>query len=200
MFVKILVCGLLITFCGTLNLFAQDGCGVGGYIRAYVVYKDPKGLNVRDQPSLKGKVLATVKPTQDQASNPTLVDPDEPWFIQVQITEFSNGWVKIKSANGEEGSSFEGIGWVSAKMAVRTNGYATKDPSIPPTGLETVDLYAASNSKRKIGTMPHNKEVLITGFTCDWVKVKYKTKIGWARQKHICGAALAPWCMKVWSR
>ena len=152
MFVKILVCGLLITFCGTVNLFAQpDGCGVGGYIFAYVVNKDPKDLNVRDQPSLKGKVLATVKPAPD---------PGEPAFIEVTITGYSNGWWKIANASGDDGSQFEGIGWVSAKMAaeiIGSNGQYNNKPA---------NLYAASNSKRKIGTIPSKAEVLITGFTC----------------------------------
>ncbi len=171
MFVKILVFGLLITFCGTLNLFAQDDCGID----AYVIDKDPKGLNVRDQPSVTGKILATVK------TNPN--SDDSTGFVTVVITGYSNGWVKITSADGGDGgSSFDGIGWVSAKMvATRTMG---------PSGQydKPADLYAASNSKRKIGTIPSESEVLITGFTCGWVKVQYKKKIGWIRTSSICGS------------
>ncbi len=175
MFVKILVYGLLITFCTALNLFAQVGCGDDAYINAYVVDKAPKSLDVRDQPSVKGKILATVK---------TTLNDSDTGFIHVVITGFSNGWVKITSANGDEGSSFEGIGWVSANMAGWTVGpYDKKKETNKPA-----NLYAASNSKRKIGTIPHDSEVLFTGFTCGWVKVKYKTKIGWIRSSNFCGS------------
>lgn len=161
MFGKILVCGLLITFCTALNLFAQDDCGID----AYVIDKDPKGLNVRNQPSVKGKVIATLKinPNSDEG----------PGFILVRVTGFSNGWVKIISARGDEDSLFEGIGWVSAKtVATRTMG---------PNGNynKPANLYAVSNSKKKIGTIPSESEVSILGFTCGWVKVKDKAKMGW---------------------
>ncbi|MBK9164627.1 MAG: SH3 domain-containing protein [Acidobacteria bacterium] len=170
MIVKVLICGLLIAFCGTLNLFGQDDCGVD----AYVIDKDPKGLNVRDQPSVKGKVLATLKTDPNSG--------DGPGSILVRVTGYSNGWVKIVRAYGDSGSLFEGTGWVSAKMvATGTMG---------PIGQynKPADLYAASNTNRKIGTIPSESEVSIAGFTCNWVKVKYKRKIGWIKASNVCGS------------
>lgn len=170
MFVKTLVFGLLITFCGTLNLFAQDDCGVD----AYVIDKDPKGLNVRDQPSVNGKVLVTLKtdPNSDDGPSPILV----------RVTGYSNGWVKIIRAVGNGDTLFEGTGWVSAKMvATGTMG---------PIGQynKPADLYSASNTNRKIGSIPSESEVSIAGFTCGWLKVQHKRKIGWIKASNVCGS------------
>ena len=49
-------------------------------------------------------------------------------------------------------------------------------------------LYAASRSKKKIGTIALDAEVLITDLTCGWVKVKYKTKVGWIKASNFCGS------------
>lgn len=159
---------LVALFIFSQSALAQDDCGID----AYVIDKDPKGLKVRNQPSIKGKVLATLKTNADSDSG----------FIMVRVTGYSNGWVRIIKADADQNSLFEGTGWVSAKMvATGTMG---------PIGQynKPANLYSASNSKRKIGTIPSESEVLIAGFTCGWVKVKYKRKIGWIRTSNICGS------------
>ncbi len=171
MIVKTLICGLLITFCGTLNLFAQDGCGDDAFINAYVAGKAPRSLDIRDQPNAKGKILATVKTVPNDADS---------GFIVVVIKGFSNGWVKIASALRDGGSSFDGIGWVSANIAVKIKGSSGRNN-------KPADLYAAARSKRKIGTLAVETQVLITDLTCGWVKVKYKTKVGWIKASNFCG-------------
>jgi hypothetical protein len=160
---------IILAFCVS-GIFAQEeaNCGIHGY----VIDKDPKGLNVRNQPNINGKVIAKLP----HKSN----DDDD--IVMVYITGYSNGWVKIAQAETVGGGSvFDDIGWISAKMVgTGTKGSESYDKPAP--------LYAQTNTKKKIGTIPSEVEVQIAGFSCGWVKVIYKGKSGWIRDANICGS------------
>jgi len=167
LFLALIALGLVFCF-ETVSAQEEPNCS----IEAYVIDIDPNGLNVRRQPSVKSKVLVTLK----QKPN---TDLD---FIVVYVTGYSNGWVKIARAEDMDGEGlFDDIGWVSAKMVATSTKGDNGNYNKPST------LYAQANSKKKIGTIPSETEVMIIGFTCGWVKVSSQGKIGWIRTRDICG-------------
>ncbi len=165
---KLLLIILSLAFLIT-GVFAQEeaNCGISGW----VTDKDPKGLNVRDQPNAKGKIIAKLPHKSNE-------DDD---IVTVYITGYSNGWVKIARAETINGDTiFDDIGWISAKMvATGTKGSENYNKPVP--------LYAQTNTKKKLGTIPSEATVQIAGFQCGWIKVIYKGKSGWIRVANICG-------------
>ena len=141
-------------------------------LEAWVIDKDVNGLNVRDKPDIKGKIIDNLKYANDD---------DE--IVIVTINGYSNGWVKITDArtvSGEE--QFSGTGWVSAKMVtVRTQ-------RLDGNNKKSVAIYADRPKKvRKSGTIPNEEYVEIVGFDCFGFKVKYKSKTGWLSTYDMCG-------------
>lgn len=140
---------------------------------AWVTDKDVNGLNVRDKPSIDGKIIDSLKYAADK--------DDE--FIIVTVTGYSNGWVKINKAETTGGNQeFSGTGWVSAKMisvsTQRLDGYENGK----------IAIYARPTAKsKKVGTIPNEADVEIVGFDCFGFKVKYKDKIGWLSRDDMCG-------------
>lgn len=141
-------------------------------LKAWVIDKDVNGLNVRDKPDIKGKIIDTLKYANDD---------DE--IVIVTINGYSNGWVNITDAqtvSGEE--QFSGTGWVSAKMVtVRTQ-------RLDGNNKKSVAIYARPTEKsKKAGTIPNEEYVEIVGFDCFGFKVKYKSKTGWLSTDDMCG-------------
>lgn len=167
---KVLLLSLLVLVFCLQGVFAQKeepNCG----IYAWVIDKDPNGLNVRDKPNVNGKVIAKLK---------TDGTPEDE--VVVYIVGYSNGWVKIGLAENGKGQIFNDLGWVSAKM-VETG---TKGS---PNYNSSVTIYAAAKtSSKKVGTIPSEDTVKIAGYQCGWVKVTYKGKTGWIRENNICGS------------
>ncbi|HEX8687437.1 MAG TPA: SH3 domain-containing protein, partial [Pyrinomonadaceae bacterium] len=104
---------------------AASACNVD----AYVVDKDPKGLNVRDTPGTGGRVVA-------------VIPLDEDGTVVRLISSNPNGWVQIDRAETIAGAVvFDRKGWVSGNMlATETRGYGTKG----------VKLYAAAGRGAKV--------------------------------------------------
>jgi uncharacterized protein YgiM (DUF1202 family) len=166
---KILFILLSLAFC-VGGIFAQEeaNCGIEGW----VTDKDPKGLNVRNQPNIKGKIVANLPHKSNS-------DDD---IVTVYITGYSNGWVKIARAETISGETlFDDIGWISAKMVTTgTKGSENYNQPAP--------LYAQTNTKKKVGSVPSEANVQIAGFQCGWIKVTYKGKSGWMRTQNVCGS------------
>ena len=171
---------LLILISGGQKIFAQSektGCSIQAYV------KDTGTVNVRSKSSGNGKVLAKLTVEVADTALPA---------ITVDIVGYSNGWVKINGAkklSGELAFSekvsaekvFSGNGWIPAKLlTTRTKGSPNADKSVQ---IYTV----AKTSSRKSGTIPNDYPVIITGFKCGWLKIKYKSKTGWIRKINICG-------------
>ncbi|HQU86154.1 MAG TPA: SH3 domain-containing protein, partial [Pyrinomonadaceae bacterium] len=157
---------------GFQNAFAQreePNCG----INAWVTDKDPKGLNVRAQPSLKGKIVKTLKRKDDTDGS----------IISVYVVGYSNGWLKIGRAENIDGDLlFDDLGWISAKL-VETGTKGGEE------GYDKhIKLYSAANAKsKKLGMIPSEANVKIAGFKCGWIKVSYEDLTGWIRDTNICG-------------
>ncbi len=140
---------------------------------AWVIDKDVNGLNVRDKPSINGKIIDTLKYAAD----------DDDKIVTVTITGYSNGWVKISKAETVGGNEeFSGIGWISAKMV--TVSTQRKDGN----SEKSVAIYARPDAKsKKVGTIPNEVDVEIVGFDCFGFKVKYKKQTGWLSTFDMCG-------------
>ena len=141
----------------------EANCGIS----AWVIDKDPNGLNVRDRPGASGKVIARL-PRRNYEDT-----------VTVYVVGYSSGWLKIGLAHAGNGEKlFDDLGWIAAKM-VETG---TKNFEEPPL------LYAQpATSSRKIGAIPSEVHVQISGYACGFTKVSYQGKTGWLRDGNICG-------------
>lgn len=131
-------------------------------ITAYVIDKDPKGLNVRSGAGTNFAAVGKIMPDEDG--------------VMLEITGVSGSWMMIESIEVLSGAeNFSGTGWVFASML----GTSTRGVS---KLFSTPSLKAKSN-----GTIPTEAEVVITGCLGDWAKVKYGAKQGWLAPDNQCG-------------
>lgn len=153
-----------LTFIAPVNSFSQSiakpqtACDV----YAYVIDKDPNGLNVRRGAGKNFGALGKIAPDGDG--------------VMLKIIGASGSWVMIEDAetvNGEK--AFDGNGWVFASML----GTSTRMKS---------KLYSTPSLKAKsLATVPTETEVTIIGCSGDWAKVKYGSKQGWLAPENQCG-------------
>ena len=163
---KVIILMILLSIFGLTTTFAQsDRCVHGGWVED----TDPKGTNIRDTPSVKGKIIGNV---------PHAKDDGEPSMIE--IIGYSNGWLKIQLAESVEGTAlFKGIGWISAKKvsaSVETN-----------TGKPAQLYLRPSKTSQKVGKIPSETLITIVGFDCFGFKFAYKGKAGWLSADDSCG-------------
>ncbi|MGA9378289.1 MAG: SH3 domain-containing protein, partial [Phormidium sp.] len=122
-------------------------------IYAYVIDKDPQGLNVRANPNIKGEILGKL-PTNTDA-------------VLVDIIASQGNWVEINKAEDASGKVvFQGKGWVYAsKLGTSTRGYDKKK----------VSVYSRPDSGRKeVGTIPSSTQVTLLGCQGKWAFVGYQ--------------------------
>jgi SH3-like domain-containing protein len=133
-------------------------------VYAYVIDKDPEGLNVRDA-AVSGKVIGKIP----QDADGTIVH---------LIATNTTGWVRIDHAENIEGKVvFDKKGWVSANMlGTSTRGY----------GTQGVELSESAPGSKVLTIIPPETEVKM--FSCDKtnVRVKYKSFTGWLDQEQAC--------------
>lgn len=131
-------------------------------IYAYVIDKDPNGLNVRIGAGTNHKILGKIMPDEDG--------------VIVEVIGSSGDWLLVENAetlSGEKG--FNGKGWVFASML----GTSTRQKS---------NLYASANRKSKIlATLPTEDEVTILSCSGEWAKVKSGNRQGWLAPGNQCG-------------
>jgi uncharacterized protein YbbC (DUF1343 family) len=167
---KTIILGLLILTCGLSATFAQgDNC----VHHVWVEDKDPKGTNIRDTPSIKGKIIDVI---------PKATDEDEP-EVSIEVVSYSNGWLKMRwteTVNGNEKTKF---GWISAKKV----DFAIENKS----GKRSVPLYSsASRKSKKIASVPDTAKFDIVGLSCFGFKISYQGKTGWIWEGDTCGNPL----------
>jgi SH3-like domain-containing protein len=133
-------------------------------VEAYVVDKDPAGLNIRSEPG-KGNVIGKIPFDEDGT------------IVHIISTDF-NGWVQIDHASTVESKIvFDKKGWVSANLlATSTAGYRTQG----------VELSESAAGSKVLTFIPPETEVRL--YSCDGkrVRVKYKKFTGWLGEDLAC--------------
>ena len=138
-------------------------------IYAYVIDKDPQGLNVRTQPSTSGEVLTKLPTTTDA--------------VLVDIVASQGNWVLINKAEDAEGKVvFQDKGWVYAsKLGTSTRGYDKKKVSV---------YSRPDRGKKEVGTIPSSTQVTLLGCQGKWAFVGYQRVQGWLAADDQCGTPL----------
>jgi hypothetical protein len=133
-------------------------------IYAYVIDKDPAGLNIRDSDE-KGKVIGKIPFDEDGT------------IVHLIATNFA-GWVQIDHAETIDSKVvFDKKGWVSANMlGTMTAGYGSKG----------VPLYESAPGSKVLTLIPPETEVRM--FSCDRkrARVVYKRLTGWLEEDVAC--------------
>lgn len=133
-------------------------------ISAYVIDKDPKGLNVRNAPNPNATVVKKL-PTNNAA-------------VIVDIVASQNYWVEITNAEGDNGSIFKGKGWVyTPLLGTTTRGYGTKGVSVHSS---------PNNSSSVLGTIPPETGVNLLSCSGEWAYVKHNQLEGWLAKIEQC--------------
>jgi SH3-like domain-containing protein len=142
--------------------------------RAYVVDRDPAGLNVRSGP---GKTFKTIRNLPNQ----------EVEGIGVHITGAIGDWVRIDRAIEEGGEQerifFQGEGWVYAPL-LGVGGMAITNGG--------TNLYKEPKEKsRVVIRIPGGEDrVIVRSCRGRWMYVEYKKVRGWAAPDTLCANSL----------
>lgn len=137
-------------------------------ISAYVIDKDPQGLNVRSAPNSNSNVI-------DKLPTTTV-------GVFVDLTASQGNWVQLSHAESPEQVEFQGSGWVYAPLlGTSTRGY----------GSNGVTVYAsASSQSTTIGRIPPATGVKLLGCDRDWALVEYQQLKGWIAPDAQCPNSL----------
>lgn len=134
-------------------------------ISAYVIDKDPQGLNVRMNASSRSKIL-TKLPTNTDAA-----------FVDIVASQ--GAWVQIdKAESARRDFEFHGKGWLYTQLlGTSTRGYGTKG----------VNVYQEASEKSKVvGRIPDQKEVKLLSCRGSYAKIQYENITGWLARAAQC--------------
>lgn len=137
-------------------------------ISAYVIDKDPKGLNVRSGPGEGYKIIGNL-PTTRVA-------------VIVDIAASQGDWVQLTKAQSPEKIEFQGTGWVKTQLlGTSTRGYGTNG----------VSVYASpSTQSSAIGRIPDAQGIQLLGCDRSWALVEYQQLKGWIEPDAQCANPL----------
>ncbi len=127
-------------------------------ISAYVIDKDPKGVNVRSGPGNDYKIVGNL-PTTTIA-------------VFADLAASQGSWVQLtKAVDPEEKVEFQGTGWVYAQLlGTTTRGY----------GTQGVSVYSSADTQSSvIGRIPPSTGVTLLGCDQKWALVDYQGTKGW---------------------
>lgn len=158
----------VMVFCGTA--YAETACDTAGYS----IDKDPKGLNVRSQPGIRGRVIARLKAYDDGGY---IILPE------FRIIGSQGEWLKITEVHqGLDGRLLmKGSGWVhSSLVATSVKGY-TK-------GFVQLRTQASANAP-EVTRVPRELEVRVRACQGKWLRASYKGKTGWLAPQDQCATA-----------
>lgn len=165
---KKVITTITILFIFGLTSFAQNDKCVQ---RVWVEDKDPKGTNIRDIPSIKGKIIDVIPRATDE-------DPEG----SIDVVVYSNGWLKTVWTETVNGKDVHKSGWISAKKV----GFSIEVKSGGPAPLYS----SPSRKSKKIASVHETASFTIVGIGCFGFKISYKGKIGWLWQGDTCGNPL----------
>lgn len=143
-------------------------------IAAWSTDTDPNGLNMRAAPSIKGKVIGTLKHWPETADEPEL-------YAGVTVLGFHGGWFLVARA-AEEGTAADGAaaeGWVhGSKLAGQLFGTYGGFRDTPDPNAKT--------RPPRLGTEPTVKRLL----ACRGAMVQVETDVGTGWVEGLCGNQL----------
>lgn len=133
-------------------------------LEAYVVDPDPKGLNVRKEPSAKSEIVSVI--------------PKDPDGTTVEIRGSEAGWLMItRAVTVDDKQVFSGNAWVFGGLtAVRTRFEGMRHPLRAEPGEKT----------RVVGEITGEQELKLLGCSGAWAKVQWKGVTGFLPQDQIC--------------
>lgn len=148
---------------------ATDVCHFG----AFVEERDPAGLNVREAPHAKAKIMGSLPPV---------------WFdkkdglqerVEVEVVESRNGWFRIRHAEDfsrltgrEPRPTFSGEGWVSgSKLSVKTQ--ALRGRAAPSTKASTLLQIGDGEPLDSDALMEASRPIDCDG---EWVRLEFTEK------------------------
>ena len=134
--------------------------------KAYVIDKDPQGLNVRKEPNSEGEIIGTL-----------------PLYTEVDVFKYQDNWFFVAPIDPElQGVDFKGEGWVYASLlGLNTRGYDN----------DSVSLYAEPNETSDVlGHVESSSAVTMISCSGEWVKVRQESLEGWLEPEEQCAAAL----------
>jgi len=137
-------------------------------ISAYVVDKDPKGLNVRSGPGNSYKIIGNL--------------PTNTAGVIVDLKASQGHWVQLTKAESPEKVEFQGTGWVySQLLGTSTRGY----------GSGGVSVYTSANPQSSaVGRIPAATSVKLLGCDRSWAFVEYEKIRGWIAPDDQCSNPL----------
>jgi SH3-like domain-containing protein len=135
--------------------------------KAYTIDSSRKGLNVRQQPNLFGKILGRL-----------------PKSTEVNVLGMQGEWTLISVIDPiDQNVDFRGEGWVySSLLGVSSQGY----------NLASVSLYNQPSLRSKVvGKIPPNTNTTILGCSGRWLRVesKHHRYQGWLEPNQQCATA-----------
>ncbi len=135
-------------------------------VAAYVIDRDPKGLNIRSGPGTKFPILAKL---------PTETKEGDYEMVELWVTGISEGWAHFEKAasNNTELNLYSGKGWVFAQML----GVDAADRS---NGGRPVKVYREPmTSSPQAGEVAQQTTLKLIGCRGEWAQVEYRGLKGW---------------------
>ena len=176
----LILCSSLTRFASSVTVLAYSQARAGAEAttrcdaQAYVIDRDPKGMNVRSGPGSHHKVIGNL-PNQDVNG------------IGVHITGSQGDWVRIDLAveegGEEERTFFKGEGWLYGPL-LGVDGVG---------GIEGgTKLYREPTGRSRIlGRLVAGEEgAIVRGCRGKWMYVEYKKVRGWAAPGTLCANSL----------
>lgn len=130
-------------------------CSIG----AYVIDRDPNGLNVRAEPAAGARVLTRLHE-----------------WDEVEVTGARGAWLRIRNATNDEGPVWTGPGWVYAPML----GTSTTEHGPVPLRREP------RGTSPVVRRLRDGTQVTLLGCRGDWAHVRVGNLTGWLDRDSQC--------------
>jgi hypothetical protein len=145
---KIGVIGFLLFF--SIHALAKLPCAG----QAYINDKDPKGTNVRAEPSIQAKVIHVIPHDEDG--------------VIVTLSESHDGWIQISGYETIAGAKKKLNGWVNAKLL------GTGNRAVEGTGRVLYEAPNKSSKTRSLAPLGDLNEIgyRLLGCDRDWLYVE----------------------------
>lgn len=158
--------GILTLLCSTTSLAQTYLKATPCQIRAYVIDKDPQGLNVRNDPSSRSGIIGRL-----------------PINTEVEVFTSQGNWMLISPlAPNFQRIKFQGRGWVYVPLlGIGTGGY----------DRDSVAVFARASYQSKVaGKIPSSRPVKLLSCQGQWALVEKQGVKGWLPPQDQCAAAL----------